>query len=253
MRPSRPRPMPTTTCSSPMTGRESTRAVIRGEHHQPILEVAGPAADAVEGGPGDRQGCARVLVGVGVEVLGDARRRVSTSRRPGARGRRPRGASATRPGRSAARHRARGRCRRRSRSGRGGWCSPAYDASAARASSAGTGARRRPRLDALADSTGLPSYDATHRRRRRGSPAQGHRDVERRGRDRETATVGHGRAWSSGQALAGVRRDRARRPAAVAGRGRPAEPGRHHQVGQGQVVHRPLTLPGLEGWVTMTW
>ena len=128
------------------------------EHHQPLVEVAGPAAHAVERRPGDGERGVADVVDVRVPVLGDAR-----VRRPG--GGDPGGAvdRSDRPGRgrSAARRPPRGRCRRRSRSGTGA-------RSGRGTSPSRPGPRRRDRLDgagSVSVTLGLGDHGAVEGRR----------------------------------------------------------------------------------------
>ena len=222
-------PWPTTTCSSPITGQRVDPGGHPAEHHRaaPSRSPAQPpmqsSAAQVTGERGPR-----VVVDVGVEVLAGAR-----VRRPG-RGDPGRAVRARRPGRgrSAARRPRRGRCRTRSRWGRGACRSPAYDAMAARASAAGDrldrrrAPRRRPRR------AGRPRRPvdggrrgAVGRRRRR---APGCRAAAAGAAS--TPIAGHEPA----SVLAGSRGDergqRAGGPAAVAGDGGPAERGAGRSV-----------------------
>ena len=198
-----------------------------GQDHQSLLEVAGPAADAVERGPGHRDGSRAAARRRRVVVLGDATRRASRWRRRAAAAPRParRVASVTRPG----------KMRRPSPSARpvpqekqvgNGWLAqPANDGIAARASSGRTGSTSViASWLQRADSTGRPSYVAVTPPSSVAVTDSG--TSSGGGACSETVTAGQGRAWCvSGARLGGVGADRDRpgAPASVAGRRRPAE------------------------------
>ena len=227
--PARPRRAPRRSPAARRPGRSSRPSTISRSSRSPAQPPMQSSAAQVTASDGARQ-----VVDVGVEVLAGARvrrpgRARSGSRRPGRRPGR---------GRSAARRPRRGRCRRRSRSGNG--CGPGRGTTPSpraprRPAPArpGRAPRRRPGLGDPGATDGRTVSGARRRcssgRRPRG--ADRHRGVQRRrlaqgDPDRRPRPARFSRASRGDQ-----RGERAGRPAAVAGRRRPAEPARARSGG----------------------